>query len=65
MKQGETEKRLGYTCGCGAFHRADNWVAAHWDEVLDHTCKVCSVKNTIKRGRILRTVKARITQEAS
>jgi hypothetical protein len=48
---------LGYKCGCGKFHTAGGWGAAHWDEVLVHTCDECGAKNTIKRGNRLKSVK--------
>ena len=59
-------RRDGYACGCGAFHRIDGWAGRYWEQVLDHVCTVCHVKNTIKRGIILRTQTGNPTpQEAS
>ncbi len=64
-RQTMKENKYGYACGCGAYHPADEWVVAHWHAIMLHTCKVCQVTNTIKRGVILRTSKAKpSTQEA-
>jgi len=42
---------LGYTCGCGKFHKADMWSCAHWNERLIHECD-CGNRNAIKSGKV-------------
>lgn len=53
---------LGYTCGCGKFHEAGGWGAAHWYEVLIHKCD-CGATNTIRCGRILKVKNQASTQQ--
>ena len=49
------KNKLGYVCDCGVFNEAGVWGAAHWNEVLVHTC-ACGRQNTIKRGTVLSTI---------
>lgn len=49
------ESPLGYTCPCGAFHPAGAWDAAHWTEILGHTCAVCGRENELHCGTVLKS----------
>lgn len=48
---------LAYTCPCGVRHAAGVWGAAHWSEILTHTCPDCGRVNTIENGHVLRTLR--------
>ncbi len=47
---------LGYTCtACDYWNPCVSmWAAAHWHEVLTHTCDGCGTFNTIKSGKVIK-----------
>ena len=49
----DTTESFTYTCPCGAVHRAGTWGAAHWHEILTHTCGQCGRQNDIRDGRVV------------
>lgn len=47
----QKELENGFTCECGKWNPFALYVYAHWDEVLEHTCK-CNRKHSLYRGKI-------------
>jgi hypothetical protein len=42
-----------WKCQCSEIHRFGHYVAAHWDEALNHTCKPCGRKRTFLSGEVV------------
>ena len=41
----------GFNCAtCGKRHEFGMYVAAHWDELLTHTCDSCGAQHHVQRG---------------
>lgn len=56
----ETKNELpeGFTCAeCGRYAKFSAWVAAHWREVLVHTCE-CGTRAELHRGRPIALIPA-------
>lgn len=42
-----------WQCDCGEVHELGGaYLAAHWGEMLEHTCSKCKVGRTVRRGRL-------------
>lgn len=54
--RGERDPKLdapmpkGFECECGTFHPFGFYVAAHWTELLIHTCEECGAKHAVING---------------
>lgn len=39
-----------FVCECGTYHKFVMYVAAHWRDILRHTCENCGAVHTIQMG---------------
>jgi hypothetical protein len=44
--------KKGFICECGKYHEFGGYVAAHWREVLVHTCEACGRKHSVLAGNV-------------
>lgn len=47
------DRHSGFNCTtCGKEHKFNGYVAAHWNDVLTHTCDNCHAVHSVVRGQV-------------